>query len=81
TLIDQFVMERVTRSSLHDVRLGLFISERNGGDHVSSQINAEDSDGSERKGNTEEDVDEEGRDLENVGSESVGDGLLEVIED
>ncbi|GMS80948.1 hypothetical protein PENTCL1PPCAC_3123, partial [Pristionchus entomophagus] len=71
TLIDQFVMQGITGPSLHDVGLGLFVSERNCGHHVSSQIDTENSDGSERKRNSEEDVGEEGRDLGDIGSESV----------
>ena len=81
SLVDELVGELVSWVSLHDVGLGLFVGEGDGGEEISSQIDAEDGDGSERKGNGENHEDEEGSDFGNVGSEGVGDGLLQVVED
>lgn len=81
SLVDKLVGELVSWVSLHDVGLGLFVGEGDGGEEISSQIDAEDGDGSERKGNGENHEDEEGSDFGNVGSEGVGDGLLQVVED
>jgi len=37
--IDQIIFERVTGSSFHNVRFGFFVSQRNGRNHVGTQIN------------------------------------------
>lgn len=49
--------------------------------HVSSQIDAQNGDGSERERNVAQDERQEGRDLRNVGRERVRDRLLQVVED
>lgn len=48
---------------------------------VSSEINAEDGDCSERQGDTQQDEDQERWDLWDVTGQSVGDGLLEIVKD
>ena len=49
--------------------------------HVCAQVNTEDGDGSQRQGNIHNDEQEEGGDLRDVASQSVGNGLLQVIKD
>ena len=49
--------------------------------HVSSQVNAEDGDGSQGQGDVGADEQQEGGDLWDVASQGVGDGLLQVIKD
>ena len=46
-LVDKFVGEFVTRVTLHDVGLGLFVGKGDGRQQISSQVNAQDGDGSE----------------------------------
>lgn len=48
--------------------------------HVSSQIDAQNGDGSERERNVAQDERQEGRDLRNVGCQRVRDRLLQVVE-
>jgi len=81
SLVDKLIGELVSWVSLHNVGLGLFVSEGDGGEEISSQIDAENGDGTERKRNGENHEDEEGSDFRDVGSEGVSDGLLQVIED
>ena len=49
--------------------------------HVSSQINAEDGNDTQRQRGRRQDEEQEGRDLRNVGGQCVGDGLLQVVKD
>lgn len=49
--------------------------------HVSSQVNAEDSDSAKRQRNTSNDEEEKRRDLRDVAGKSVGYWLLQVIKD
>jgi len=48
--------------------------------HVSSQIDAEDGDSSKGQGHISQDEEQERRDLRDVGGQSVGNGLLQVVE-
>lgn len=52
-----------------------------GSHHVCAQVNAQDGDGSQRQWNVDDDEEQEGGDLWDVTGQSVGDGLLQVIED
>lgn len=49
--------------------------------HVRAQVDAEDGDCSQRKWNTSDDEEEEGRDLGDITGECVRDGLLQVVKD
>ena len=49
--------------------------------HVSSQVDTEDGDGSQRQRDVGDDEEEEGGDLRDVAGQSVGDGLLQVVKD
>ncbi len=116
-MVDEFVVDRVARLTLHDVRLTLFVRQRDGGHldrkkrrhiladrvsssaqtnktsrariarrrrashQISSQVDAEDGDGSKRQRHVSEDEEQEGRDLGDVGRQRVRDRLLEVVED
>ena len=79
--VDEMVTLRVPGVPLHDIELGVLISERDSGDHVGSEINAENEDGREGKGQLAHNEEQEGGDLGDVGGESVGNGFLQVIED
>jgi hypothetical protein len=79
--IHEMVSLGVTGVSLHDIKLRVLIGERDGGYHISSEINAENEDGREGEGDLEDNEEDEGRDLRDVGGESVGDRFLQVIED
>lgn len=49
--------------------------------HVSSQVNTQDGDGSQRQGDVDHDEQEEGSDFWDVAGQGVSNGLLEVIKD
>ena len=80
-LVDKFVVEGITRLTLHDVALGLFVGQGDGGDHVSSQIDTQNCDGTQWEGHISQDEEQEGTDLGNVTGQCVGDGFLQVVED
>jgi len=44
-VINKFVVERIARHAFHDVTFGLFVGERDGRDHVGTEVDAEDRDG------------------------------------
>jgi len=71
----------VSWCSVHDIELWVFVSERDGWDHVGTQVNTEDEDGGEWKWNLEEDEENEWKNLWDVGGEGISDGFLQVIED
>jgi len=71
----------VTGVSVHDIEFWVLVSERDSGEHISTEINTENEDGREWLRDLEHHEEEEGRDLRNVGGESVGNRLLQVIED
>jgi len=79
--IHEMVSLGVTGVSFHDIKLGVLVGERDGGDHISSEINAEDEHGGEGEGDLEDNEENEGGDLRDVGGESVSDRFLQVIED
>ena len=81
TFVYKFVSEWISGLPLHDVRLSLLVRHRDGGHHVSSQVNTEDSDSSKRQGDISKNLKKEGRDLGNIVSKSVGDGFLQVVKD
>merc|ERR1719431_2002757 len=81
TFVYKFVSEWISWLPLHDVGLGLLVSHGDGGHHVSSQVNTEDCDGSKGQGDISKNEKKEGRDLGNIGSKSVSDGFLQVVED
>jgi len=69
---DQFsVNEMVSLSfswlSVHDIKLWVFISERDSWDHIGTEINTENEDGGKWKWNLEQDEEDERKDLRNVG--------------
>lgn len=80
-LIDKFVLEWITRLSLHDVALCTFISHGNSWYHVSSQVNTQDSDGSERQRDVQQNEEQEWGDLGDVGGQCVSNGFLQVVKD
>lgn len=49
--------------------------------HVSSQVNAEDGDGSQGQGDVDNDEEQEGGDLWDVAGQGVSNGLLQVVKD
>lgn len=57
----------VTGVTFHDVELGVFVGKRDGGHHISSQINAQNKYSGEGKRNLENDEEKERRDLRDVG--------------
>merc|ERR1719309_77807 len=75
---DDKVNEETSRCLDHT---NLIVSHGDGGHHVSSQVNTEDCDGSKGQGDISKNEKEEGRDLGNIGSKSVSDGFLQVVED
>jgi hypothetical protein len=79
--IHEMVSLGVTGISLHDIKLGVLVGERDGGYHISSQINAKDKHGGEREGDLEDNEEQEGGNLGNVRGEGVSDRFLQVIED
>lgn len=58
--IDQLVCFWISWLPFHDVTLSHLISQRDGRNHVSAQVDAEDGDSSQRKRNTSKDEHEEG---------------------
>jgi len=79
-VIDKFVVDRVARHTLHNVAFGLFVRQRDSGNHVGAEVDAEDRDGAERQWNVGDDEEQERRDFRNVAGQCVGDRLLEVVE-
>lgn len=49
----------VTGISFHNIKLGVLVGERDGGDHISSQVNAENEHGGEGEGHVEDNEEEE----------------------
>lgn len=49
--------------------------------HVSSQVDAEDSDGAQRQRDVDQDEEQEGCDLRDVAGQCVGDGLFQIVKD
>lgn len=49
--------------------------------HVSSQVNTQDSDSSQRQGDINDDEQQERSDLWDVAGQSVGNGLFQIIKD
>jgi len=49
----------VTGVSFHDIKLGVLVSERDGGDHISSQVNAENEHGGEGERHVEDNEEQE----------------------
>ena len=74
-------MEWVAWHALHDVTLGLLVRQRDGGQEICAQVDAEDRDCAEGEGDVGKDEEKEGGDLRDVRRESVRDRLLEVVED
>jgi hypothetical protein len=52
-LVHKFVRRRVSRHSQHDVGFGFLVGQRDGGENVGAQIDAQDGDCAERERNTE----------------------------
>jgi hypothetical protein len=52
-LVHEFVRRRVSRHSQHDVGFGFLVGQRDGGENVGAQIDAQDGDCAERERNTE----------------------------
>ena len=50
-VINEFVMQRITRKSFHDVTLCCLVRQWDGGNHVSAEVDTEDRDGAERQWN------------------------------
>ena len=80
-VIDEFVVFRVSGQSLHDVRLGILVGQRDSGNHVSTEINAKNSDGTQWQWNVGNDEDKEWRYFRNVTCQCVCNRLLEIVED
>jgi hypothetical protein len=77
----KMVSARVPWVALHNIKLWVLVSEGDGRDHISAKINAKNQDSGERLRDLEHHEEEEGRDFRDVGGQSVGDRLLEIIED
>lgn len=73
-------MQGVTGLALHNVRFRFLVRQWDRRHHVCTQIDAKNRDRSQRQRNVGADEEEERRDLGNVGGQSVGDGLLQVVE-
>ena len=80
-MVDKFIVQWVTRHSLHDVALGLLVSERDGRHKVGAEVDAQNGDGAQRQRHIGKDEHEERRNLWDVARESVRYRLLEVVED
>jgi hypothetical protein len=48
-MIDEFVVNRVTWHTFHDVTLGLLVGKRYGGNEIGAEINTQDGDGTKRQ--------------------------------
>lgn len=65
--VDKMISVRLSWGTIHDIELGVLVSEGNGGVHIGTEINAENEDGRERLGDLEDHEEEEGGDLGDVG--------------
>ena len=79
--VDESIILGVSRRTFHDVRLGGFIREGDGGEHVGSKVDEKDEDGVERQRYLQCQEGEEGTHFRDVGGEGVRDRLLQVVED
>jgi hypothetical protein len=70
----------VTGVTFHDIKFGVLISERNGGDHIGTKINTQNKDSRKGKGHLAGNEEQERGNLGNVGGESVGNRFLQVVE-
>eukprot|EP00754_Rhynchopus_humris_P027154 Rhum_TRINITY_DN15065_c9_g4::Rhum_TRINITY_DN15065_c9_g4_i2::g.137287::m.137287 len=70
-----------TRLPLHDVLLRVLVGERDGGDHVGTQVDAQNQHRRQGQGQTGHDERHERRDLRDVRRQRVRDRLLQVVED
>merc|ERR1711935_1039490 len=72
SLVDKLVGELVARVALHDVGLGLLVSKGDGGQEISSQINAKNRHCSQGEWHGQAHEDQKGGDFGDVGGEGVG---------
>jgi len=72
-VVDQFISNGVTRHTLHDVTLGLFVGEGDGWDHVGSKVDTEDGDGAKRQRNVCNDEEKEGGYLRDIARQRISD--------
>jgi len=79
-VVDEFVVQRVSRQPFHDVAFCRLVRERDGRHHVGAEVDAEDCDGAERKWNVGDDEQKERRNLRYVARQRVCDRLLQVVE-
>jgi hypothetical protein len=78
---DEMVDAGVTRLSAHYVEFSFFVGHADCGYHVCAKVNEEDQYGGKREWQTDHDEQQEGRDLGYVAGQSLGDTLLEIVED
>lgn len=64
---DQTIGARITRGSFHDIGFCVFVSERDGWNHVRTQVNAQNQDGGQRQRNLDKNEKQEGGNFRNVG--------------
>jgi len=76
----QVIQFRASWFSFHDVEFWVFIGERNGWNHISSQVNHEDENSGQWKWELEADESDERRNFWDVRGKSVSNRFLEVIE-
>ena len=79
--VDQAIGASVARRAIHNVGFPGFVRHGNGGDHVRTEIDAQDEHSRQRFRNLHGDVAQERSDFRNVGRKRVRDRLLEVVED
>ena len=79
--VDEAIRLRVARRTIHDVGFLFFVRHGNSGNHIRTEIDAQNKHGGQRRRNLGGDVAQERRDFRNVGRKRVRDGLLEVVKD
>ena len=79
-VVDEFVVQRVSRQPFHDVAFCRLVRERDGRHHVGAEVDAEDCDGAERKWNVGDDEQKKRRNFRYVARQRVCDRLLQVVE-
>lgn len=70
-MIDKLIIEWISRHAFHDVTLRGLIGQRDGWDHVSTEVDTEDGDRTERQGSVKTYEEDERGDLRNVARQGV----------
>lgn len=68
-----------SRHTREDVELGVFVGHRDARENIGSQINTENKHRGDRDWDLDQDEEQKGNELRNVGRHQVGDRLLQVV--